>query len=80
MVNGKEFIATSPECQTTVAFEKSTPVCPINPALPANDPKCTEDSMPASLPNTGPGQMIGLFTGTSMLSAIAYRLWINRYL
>ncbi len=80
MVNGKEVSVTANECQTTVSFEKSTPVCPINPALPANDPKCVEDSIPASLPNTGPGQMLGLFAGTSMLSAVAYRFWLSRFM
>jgi hypothetical protein len=54
--------------------------------LPANSPQCqtpppttvTTTSTPPTLPNTGAGDVLGLFTGTSAFGAVAHRMFASR--
>jgi hypothetical protein len=77
-------------CQTAVDTGV-TPMCATNPSLPANSPECKPCEFNAQLPadspdckkpevlaNVGPGNMIGLFTATSAVAGIGYRLFLLR--
>ena len=54
--------------------------------LPANSPQCQQTpppttvttSTPPVLPNTGPGDIFGLFTGTTAVGAVAHRAFASR--
>lgn len=76
-VDGNPASATSAECTTTVVFEKGTPVCPINPALPANDPNCKE-ATPEKLPSTGPEDMLSIFASATALGSLGHRRILSR--
>lgn len=77
-------------CETTVT---PTP-CAEKPELPADSPECTKpceednssengsecNETPASLVNTGPGDIVGIFAATTIAGAIAHRLfWSRRF-
>lgn len=63
--------ANSPEC---------TP-CKYNAQLPANSQSCKPPvTPPPSLPNTGAGDVIGLFVGSTLAASIAYRFLLMRRL
>jgi len=66
-VNGTDTFADSAACAKQVAFT-STPTTPTSPT-PSTE-----------LPNTGTGNVIGLFAGTVIFSAIGYRLFLHRKL
>lgn len=69
MVNGKLVSSESQSCIKQITFKNDVPVTPVTPVTP---------STPSSLPNTGPGELAGLFIGVSLVSAFAYRFWIGR--
>jgi uncharacterized repeat protein (TIGR01451 family) len=46
--------------------------------LPANSAKCVAEHKPTSLPNTGPGAVIALFAGASVIGAILHRVILAR--
>jgi hypothetical protein len=89
-VNGK---VASVKCATVINAQPDA--CPINPSVPKDSPKCkacpTNPNVPvdspecatpppSEIPNTGAGSTIGLFIGSVLVSAAAYRLWIIRKL
>ncbi len=71
---------------------KDSPECayctvPGHETLPKDSPDCKPETPPttpptstppAQLPNTGPGSVIGLFTGTSAIGAVAHRAFASR--
>ena len=61
MVNSKLVTADSESCVKQVTFENGQPVTPVTPTTPEN------------LPNTGPGSLVGLFVGSSILGTLGYR-------
>jgi uncharacterized repeat protein (TIGR01451 family) len=65
MVDGKLVTSTSDACVKTVTFKPGEP--PVTPP-------------PSEIPNTGAGSTIGIFIGTMLASAVAYRLWMIRKL
>lgn len=65
-VNGKDQTVSSDQCAQTVSF--TTPGTPTTPTTPGQ------------LPNTGAGNVIGLFAGASVLGAVGYRLFLSRRL
>lgn len=65
MVDGKLVTANGDQCAKTVTFKPGQP--PVTPP-------------PSEIPNTGAGSTIGLFLGSVLVSAAAYRLWIIRKL
>lgn len=74
--NGKTYPKGSPSCET----------CQYDSSLSANDTKCvppttpTPPSTPTALPNTGAGNVIGMFVGASILGTLGYRLYASRRL
>lgn len=71
----------------------NTKVCSVNPNLPPNSPQCKvckyNHKLPADsakcakpaatvLPNTGAGDILGLFAGASLVGFAAYRLYLSR--
>lgn len=79
------------DCSQSVQSKK-TPVCEVpghegkpidancgycKPGIPIGDAKCKEVP-PQVLSNTGPGNMLGLFAGTSAIGAIGHRLFSKR--
>jgi hypothetical protein len=72
-VPGKEHLPVGhPECKPD---EKCT--FPGKEHLPKNHPDCGE-VLPAELPKTGMGGVVGLFAGTSVLGAVAHRVFMSR--
>lgn len=72
-VDGQEKVVTDPACATTVSTTTPTNNCPIpgKENLPADSPEC-------SLPNTGAGQLFGLFAATTVAGAAAHHVFITR--
>jgi hypothetical protein len=84
---------TTASCDAKVQSSK-TPVCeipghegqPINdqcgyckPGVPIGDVKCTPvPPTPPTLVNTGPGDVLGMFAGTSALGAVGHRVYKRR--
>src|SRR5690606_15105501 len=71
--DGKEIVKTSDKCVEKISVEKE-PVCPTNPELPVDDPKC-EDT-PPELPNTGIGGVLSGVFGTGALG-MSVRSWLE---
>jgi len=86
MVDGKSQTVTSENCQVKVSAKTPPNMCviPGKEHLPADSPDCVNEPLPvvpegeASLPNTGPGEVLGLFMGISAIGAMAYRVWVGR--
>lgn len=82
LVNGKKVTITSSHCATSVTFKMAVLMCPTNSAIPATSPNCkaTPVTPPAEkakvLPNTGPGDIFGIFAATSVLGAVGHRIWL----
>lgn len=73
MLNGKQVTETSPGCQQVVSFTAPTTTPPTTPA------PVTPAAAPQKLVNTGPGSVVGLFMGSSLLGTIIYRRFMKRY-
>lgn len=71
---------TSAACTTELAIDIDHCPIPGYENLPANSPDCKQvvPVTPSVLPSTGPGQLLGLFTGVSIMGAFAHRLWIAK--
>jgi hypothetical protein len=68
-VNGTTQSATSANCAKTVSFTvPPTPTTTTTPSTPA----------PTTLVNTGPGDVIGIFGATTVVGAVAHRLFGRR--
>jgi len=70
-IPGKEHLpADSPECSVTPPpappEKEETPTPPAEPIVPEE------------VPNTGPGGIVGLFTGSTALGTLGYRFWVIR--
>lgn len=61
----------SPECKA--------PECPEKPGsgFPPGDPRCKEET-PEELPVTGPGSLLGLFGGASIVGGAVHKLYLRR--
>lgn len=68
-VNGQDKFVTSGNCAGKVSF--TTP--PVTPPT-------TPPETPSELPSTGPGEVVGLFAGVTILGALAHRLFLSRRL
>ncbi|MGH7195418.1 MAG: PKD domain-containing protein [Candidatus Saccharimonadales bacterium] len=66
--NGQAKALTSANCSVTITIAQPTPPTPPKPQTPT----------PPSLPNTGPGAVIGVFAGTSLIGSLAAGLWLKR--
>jgi uncharacterized repeat protein (TIGR01451 family) len=64
-IGNQTFTASSASCVKSVTFS-STPTPTPTP--------------PKELPNTGAGSVLGIFAGTTIVSAVGYRLWAVRRL
>jgi hypothetical protein len=73
MVAGKEVTATSDNCATNVDAKTPPNNCPIpgKTNLPVNSPECV-------IPNTGAGEIIGLFAATTVAGAAAHHVFTSR--
>jgi len=80
------------DCEAKVQSKK-TPVCEVpghegkpidsncgycKPGVPIGDSRCNEQVLGAKLADTGPGDVVGLFAGTSILGAVGHRLFTKR--
>ena len=72
-VNGQTVSADGNVCQQQVSFNTPAPTVPAPTATPASAPA-------QQLVNTGPGDVFGIFTLTTILSTLSYRFWLRRYL
>lgn len=74
--NGQKYPQGSPNCET----------CQYNNEITANAAQCvppttpTPPSTPTALPNTGAGNVIGLFLGASILGGLGYNFFTKRSL
>ncbi len=86
-VNGADVEKSSDTCAKSVTFTTTPPSCKpgtdttctpcqYNNQLMANSAAC----VPPTLPNTGAGNVIGIFTGVVAASTIGYRLFLGRKL
>ena len=64
-VNGKEETVTNESCAKTVKFESGKPITPPTPITPTT---------PNELPNTGPGDIAGIFASVTIAGAMAHRM------
>ena len=93
--NGKTITKTSEACTGKVTIEQPMCTVPGKENLPANSPECKETpetpetpttpttpttTTPTTLPNTGAGDVIGLFAGVAIAAAAAHRLLAGRRL
>jgi uncharacterized repeat protein (TIGR01451 family) len=62
-VNGQEKSATSQACAKTVTFKNNVPVTPTTPT---------------TLPNTGAGDIAGIFAAVSVAGTVAHKLFLGR--
>jgi hypothetical protein len=58
---------SSPQCQP----------CKYNPELPKDSPKCAKP-VATVLPDTGAGDVLGIFAGASLVGFAAYRFYLSR--
>lgn len=63
-------VCTTTPAPTTPAPTNPAPVAPTTPTTPA--------ATPTALPNTGPGSVIAIFAGTSLIGGLAYRFVLSR--
>lgn len=71
-VPGKEmYPPNAPECVENCTVPGKT-------NLPVNSPECKETPVATTLPNTGAGDIFGLFAGTSAAGAAAHRVIMSR--
>lgn len=73
MVDGKLVIADSANCAKTVTFTTPTPT-----PTPTPSPTPPPSTKPGELPNTGAGELMGLFTATTLAGTAGYRFWLSR--
>lgn len=67
--NGEEKWVDSTNCTKTVTFENGKPVTPVTPVTP---------EVPTTLPDTGAGEIFGLFSATSAAGAAAHHVYNRR--
>lgn len=65
--NGEVKWVDSNNCVKVVKFENGQPVTPVTPVAPTT-----------TLPNTGPGEILGLFSATSAAGAVAHRVYSRK--
>lgn len=94
-VNGEDKVVASNNCKATTDKPPVVPMCPYpgKEHLPKDSPECKPDvppetppetpvtpETPVSIPDTGAGQVIGMFLSTVAAGMIAYRfVWARRY-
>jgi hypothetical protein len=94
VINGAEVVKTAADCATTIApVDTPMCTVPGKGNLPANSPECYEnckvpgkenlpknspECVPPVLPNTGAGNVIGLFAGATVLGTVAHRVFSRR--
>lgn len=88
-VNGEEKVVSSEDCMTVIKTDKPDENCPIpgKEHLPKDSPLCKEEPEvpgqpggPTVLPDTGVGDIIGVFIATTIAGAVAYQVvWARRY-
>jgi uncharacterized repeat protein (TIGR01451 family) len=66
-VNGQDKVVDSDKCAVPVTLTSTPPKTPETPQTPAKE-----------LPNTGAGDILGLFGATSLIGAILHRLYATR--
>lgn len=77
---------TAPNGQTYPQGSANCETCQYNNELSANSPQCvppttpTPPSTPTALPNTGAGNVIGLFLGASIFGGLSYSYFAKRRL
>lgn len=91
-VNGEDTVVASENCKATTDKPPVVPMCPIpgKEHLPKDSPECKEvppvtpenpiEPEPTVLPDTGSGQVVGMFLSTVAAGMIAYRfVWLRKY-
>lgn len=85
--NGQDVIAEGPACTKPITIHKENCPIPGKGHLPKDSPDCKETvvttvakttTTPTVLPNTGPGSVIGIFTGVSLAGSMAHRFFTGR--
>ena len=66
-VDGKDKLVESDKCAAPIKFVENKPVTPVTPVTPTN-PVVKE------LPNTGPGDIAGIFASVTIAGAMAHRM------
>jgi hypothetical protein len=79
-VNGQPVSVSSDNCQTQINIPAPTCTVPGETNLPANSPECVPPTTPSGpLPNTGPGNVVAIFGGTTLLGTIGHFLYRRRF-
>ena len=87
--SAKVTFTTPPTCKQTPNAPQCQKPCQFNSQIPASSSKCvppttppTPPTIPAAtvLPNTGAGNVIGLFAAASIAGGLGYRLFLSRRL
>ena len=78
-VNGVDKSATSNACKKTINV--TTPencTVPGKEHLPKDSPECIETTTTTALPNTGPGDVVGLFAAATIAGALVHKFILGR--
>jgi uncharacterized repeat protein (TIGR01451 family) len=94
-VNGQDQVVASDNCKASTDKPPVIPKCPIpgKEHLPKDSPDCVETppvtppqtptppaETPTSIPDTGAGQVIGMFLSTVAAGMVAYQfVWLRKY-
>jgi hypothetical protein len=76
-VNGQNYSASSPNCQKQVSF---SPPIVLTSAPTPTPPTPTPPAAVTSLVNTGPGNVLGIFTLATILGTLGYRRMLSRHI
>lgn len=80
MIGCANAVKATPKTTPTTPTTPSTPTAPSTPTTPTTTVTTASATVtqPTSLPNTGPGEIVGLFAGTSITGAAAHKLFNRR--
>ncbi len=80
VVDGKTVSDTSDTCKTNLTIPKEDEKCPIvgKENLPKDSPECIETTTTTALPNTGPGDVVGLFAAATIAGALVHKFILGR--
>ncbi len=81
-VDGQDKVVTSDKCATVINTEKPMCTVPGKEHLPPDSPECRETppgTPPSEIPDTGAGDLVGLFVATTVAGSLAYKMvWARR--
>ncbi len=83
-VNGQVQSDTGELCKTSINFPKEEDKCPLpgKQHLPKNSPECKDTPVVTTtgtkLPNTGPGDVVGMFVATTVAATLAHKFILSK--